>query len=85
MKDTNKQIELLELKNKELEENINNIGSCDNILKLSCNNKMIIIVEEVFKKNISGNYYCQSTEVVDKEFQSIQSEKMELMSLFEDF
>ena len=35
MKDTNNRIELLESRNKELEEKINNISSCDNIVKLS--------------------------------------------------
>ena len=92
MKDTLNRIELLESRNKELEEKINNIGSCDNIVKLSCNNEIRITVEEVFKKNIdtfikdSHEIITASlNEVVDKEFQSIQSEKRELMSLFEDF
>ena len=92
MKDTINRIELLESRNKELEEKINNIGICDNIVKLSCDNEIRIIVEEVFKKNIdtfikdSHEIITASlNEVVDKEFQSIQSEKRELMSLFEDF
>ena len=51
MKDTTNRIELLESRNKELEEKINNIGSCDNIVKLSCDNEIRITVEEVFKKN----------------------------------
>ena len=52
MKDTINRIEILESKNKELEEKINNIGSCDNIVKLSCDNEIRITVEEVFKKSI---------------------------------
>ena len=75
-----------------LQEKINNISSCDNIVKLSCYNEIRITVEEVFKKNIdtfikdSQEIITASlNEVVDKEFQSIQAEKRELMSLFEDF
>ena len=87
MKDTINRIELLESRNKELEEKINNIGSCDNIVKLRCDNEVRITVEDVFKKNIdtfikdSHEIITASlNEVVDKEFQSIQSEKRELMS-----
>ena len=92
MKDTINGIELLESRNKELEEKIYNIGSCDNIVKLRCDNEIRITVEEVFKKNIdtvikdSHEIIAASlNEVVDKEFQLIQPEKRELMSLFEDF
>ena len=46
MKDTNNRIELLESRNKELEEKINNIGSCDNTVKLSCDDEIRITVEE---------------------------------------
>ena len=92
MKDTINRIELLESRNKELEEKINNIGSCDNIVNLNCDNEIRITVEDVFKKNIDSFIKdsheiitASLNEVVDKEFQSIQSEKRELMSLFEDF
>ena len=92
MNDTNNRIELAESRNKELENKINNIGSCDNMVKLSCDNEIRITVEEVFKKNIDSFIKdsqeiitASLSEVVDKEFQSIQSEKRKLMSLFEDF
>ena len=52
MKDIINSIKLLESRNKELDEKTNNIGSCDNIVKLSCDNEIRITVEEVFKRNI---------------------------------
>ena len=49
-------------------------------------------MEEVFKKNIDSFIKdsqeiitASLNEVVDNEFQSIQTEKRELMALFEDF
>ena len=50
MKDTDNRMELVESRNKELEEKINNIGSCDNMVKLSYDNEIRITVEEVFKR-----------------------------------
>ena len=49
MKDTNNRIELLESRNKELEEKINSIGSCDKIVKLSCDNEIRITAESFIK------------------------------------